>query len=468
MTARNTLSLAAAAALAIVATAGCARKSGTLIPYPPITDPVVFQDTFGAQVDYQAFLGSKLDAVTIDTSVKHAGTASLKVTVPATGDPSGAYAGGAFTTTQARELSANTALTFWAKGSTAATLDIAGLGNDNTGTSRYTAGWSGIPLDTTWTKYIVPIPLPEKLTSEKGLFFFAEGPENGQGYTIWFDDVMFENVPGITNPRPSMTTRSVSSFVGGTLAVQGTQVIFDVQGTDETIGCEPGYFTFSSSADSVVKVAATGDLLVVGPGTASVTARLGTVDATGTVNVNALQLPPMPAPTPTVPAADVLRFAFHRVTLPRVISLFSNAYVNVPVDTWSAPWDVADVADVRIAGNDTKVYTGLGYAGIEFTSPTIDATAMTHFHIDVWVSVGAMFKVKLVDFGADGAYGGGDDREQELTFNSGTTPAMVPGTWSSLDLPLSSFTNLTTRGHLAQLILSGASTVFVDNVYFHK
>jgi hypothetical protein len=78
-----------------------------------------------------------------------------------------------------------------------------------------------------------------------------------------------------------------------------------------------------------------------------------------------------------------------------------------------------------------------------------------------------MFKVKLVDFGANGIYGG-DDKEQELTFNSGTTPAMVPGTWSSLDIPLADFTNLTTRGHLAQLILSGASTVFVDNVYFHR
>jgi len=45
----------------------------------------------------------------------------------------------------------------------------------------------------------------------------------------------------------------------------------------------------------------------------------------------------------------------------------------------------------------------------------------------------------------------------------------VTGTWLQLDLPLSSFTGLTNRGHLAQLILSSSTaTVFVDNVYFHK
>ena len=35
--------------------------------------------------------------------------------------------------------------------------------------------------------------------------------------------------------------------------------------------------------------------------------------------------------------------------------------------------------------------------------------------------------------------------------------------------PLSSFVNLTTRSHLAQLILSGdVGTLYVDNIYFHN
>lgn len=155
-----------------------------------------------------------------------------------------------------------------------------------------------------------------------------------------------------------------------------------------------------------------------------------------------------------------------------VISLFSNAYTNVPVDTWSAGWDQADVADVQIAGDDVKLYTNLAFAGIEFTSQTVDATAMTHFHIDIWTpdptASPAVFKIKLVDFGADGAWSGGDDVEHELVFDAASTPALQTGTWVSFDIPLSNFTGLTTKAHLAQLIISGdPNTVYVDNVYFY-
>lgn len=172
----------------------------------------------------------------------------------------------------------------------------------------------------------------------------------------------------------------------------------------------------------------------------------------------AIEGPEAPAPTPTYAANSV-------------ISLFSNAYSNVTVDTWSAAWDVADVADIEINGNDTKLYTNLTFAGIEFTSQPINATGMSHFHMDIWTptSMPAVFKVKLVDFGANGVWSGGDDVEHELTFDATTTPALVSDAWVSLDIPLSSFTGLTTTGHLAQLIISGTlGTVYVDNVLFRS
>ena len=101
--------------------------------------------------------------------------------------------------------------------------------------------------------------------------------------------------------------------------------------------------------------------------------------------------PSVAAPTPTYAAGDV-------------ISLFSNAYTNRTVDTWSASWDQADVSDVQIGGNDVKKYTNLVFSGIEFTSATVNATAMTHFSFAVWtpdpVVTASEFKVKLVDFGA--------------------------------------------------------------------
>ena len=81
----------------------------------------------------------------------------------------------------------------------------------------------------------------------------------------------------------------------------------------------------------------------------------------------------------------------------------------MPVDTWSAAWDNANVADVLIAGNDTKVYTNLVFSGTEFTSTTVDASTMENFHIDIWTPDATTFHIKLVDFGANGSYGGGDD-----------------------------------------------------------
>jgi hypothetical protein len=57
-----------------------------------------------------------------------------------------------------------------------------------------------------------------------------------------------------------------------------------------------------------------------------------------------------------------------------------------------------------------------------------------------------------------------DDVEFELSY----TPVLSQ--WNSYDIPLSAFTGLTNRAHIAQLILSGnppaAGIVFVDNVYF--
>jgi hypothetical protein len=40
------------------------------------------------------------------------------------------------------------------------------------------------------------------------------------------------------------------------------------------------------------------------------------------------------------------------------------------------------------------------FCGIEATSKPINASAMTHFHTDIWSSDLTEFKVKLVDFGA--------------------------------------------------------------------
>ncbi|MDN3642281.1 hypothetical protein QWY87_06190 [Lutimonas halocynthiae] len=164
--------------------------------------------------------------------------------------------------------------------------------------------------------------------------------------------------------------------------------------------------------------------------------------------------PTTAAPAPGVAAANV-------------ISMFSDAYDDVTVDTWRTDWSSATLEDVAVDGNATKKYSALDFVGIETVTAQIDATLMTQFHLDVWSADFTEFKVKLVDFGADGGFGGGDDVEHEITI---TSPAQ--GEWVSLDLDLSDFTGLTTRANIAQIIFvgvpTGNNTVYVDNVYFHN
>ena len=138
-----------------------------------------------------------------------------------------------------------------------------------------------------------------------------------------------------------------------------------------------GAFTYMSSNTSVATISGS-TVTIVGGGTSTITATQAAsgIYGSGSITANLVVTGPSPtiaAATPTKLAADV-------------ISLYSNAYTNVPVDTWSASWDVADVADVTIAGNDNKKYTNLTYAGIEFTSTVINATTMTNFHMDVWTA----------------------------------------------------------------------------------
>jgi hypothetical protein len=170
--------------------------------------------------------------------------------------------------------------------------------------------------------------------------------------------------------------------------------------------------------------------------------------------------PEVAAPAPTQDAADV-------------ISMFSDAYDDEPVDTWRTDWSAATLADIEVAGNATKEYTNLDFVGIEMVSAPLDISGMTHMHIDVWTPNADSFLLKLVDFGGDGA-GGGNDTEGPITFNAGSTPPLTKGGWVSLDILLTDMQSagLGALTDINQLIFAatpaGSATVYVDNVYFYN
>lgn len=149
------------------------------------------------------------------------------------------------------------------------------------------------------------------------------------------------------------------------------------------------------------------------------------------------------------------------------ISLFSDVADDVTVDTWRTSWSVADYEEVTFGGILSKHYSNLNYVGVETVANQLDITNMTHLHLDVYTTNATTFRVKLVDFGPDGGFAGGDDTEHEVVFEN-----LPQNEWVSLDIPLSEFAGLTTREHISQLIFSaapaGSANVYVTNIYFHN
>jgi endoglucanase len=177
------------------------------------------------------------------------------------------------------------------------------------------------------------------------------------------------------------------------------------------------------------------------------------------------------APTPPArPAADVK-------------SIFSNAYAPIAVlnyagadgplndNTYNTSWCGASTSLVSINGNDTNRIIGLGCEGVAFLSARFDATSFTNFHMDIWTDTPTQdksFNVKFSNW--NGGAGEANAIEYSVT-NANFLPAVNPGTWISLDIPLANFIaiNGASRNDLAQFVItSNLGTVFYDNVYLHK
>lgn len=206
-------------------------------------------------------------------------------------------------------------------------------------------------------------------------------------------------------------------------------------------------FNFSASIGMTI------DQIVIFPDFSPIPRTYGSVNYFDNITFGAAQAVPAPAtaaPDPTVAAANV-------------ISLYNGTYPGVPVDTWRTSWSEAAYQEVMIQGNPTHKYSNLNFVGIETVLNQINISGMTHFNLNVWSADFTQFRIKLVDFGANAGYGGGDDTEHELTY---ATPAQ--NQWITYHIPLTDFANLTGRQHIAQLIFStnNSATVYIDNIYF--
>jgi hypothetical protein len=276
--------------------------------------------------------------------------------------------------------------------------------------------------------------------------------DGGSGGTIYVDNLYFWKSPAAAG-TPVIGALTVPSKYTG-------DAPFDL--IDPTSD-SPGAFSYTSSNTSVATISGR-TVTIIGAGTSTITANqaasgsylAGSVSATLVVTAK----PTVAAPTPPNRNAG------------DVISLFSDVYANVPIDSWSATWDDSSYEDVQIAGDNTKKIAFTNFIGVDFSGPGnhLDASAMTNFHIDIWTATPTLdksFNLKLSQ------WSGGTKEASFIEFSTtnASNPALPrtnPGTWISLDIPLTSWTS-GLRDDIAQFIISSnLGEVYVDNIYFYK
>ncbi|MEL6989372.1 MAG: hypothetical protein AAGK97_16290, partial [Bacteroidota bacterium] len=135
-----------------------------------------------------------------------------------------------------------------------------------------------------------------------------------------------------------------------------------------------------------------------------------------------------------------------------VISIFSDAFTNVEGSNLNPNWGQATVVtELEIEGNNTLMYTGLNYQGIELGSAQ-DVSEMEFLHINYWTANSTDLKVFLISSGP-----------VEVSF-----PLDIPTSgWGSAVIPLSNF-NPVNDTDIIQFKFEGNGDIYLDNIYFFK
>jgi len=419
--------------------------------------------------------GSKFTAWTVDQTVSYKGNASMRFDVPNSDDPEGNFAGAIFRVDGAgRDLSGYDALTFWAKASQGVSISEFGFGEDFY-PNKYITTLTNVSLGTAWAKYIIPIPDASKLVNEKGMFRYSAGSQgtNNKGYTFWIDELKFEKLGTIGNPRPKI--------MGGVDVIQQTYIGAKIElstkdipltdtfnmasGLNQTVLVAPSYFTFLSSNTNVATVNELGVVSVIGIGTATITASLNNVVAIGSLKIDA-GAAFVNAPNPSLPQLNVN-------------SIYSNFYSGVTglnPGIFAGP-NTSNISIQTFGNNQHLSYQSIDYVGIGWTG-TVNVSNKTMIHLDIQLknTAASDLRIELKDFGPDNIdnnYGAGNDSAGGYILSY----QLVQDNWVSIDIPLNQFTlstggggsglfNLNNLGFVIFVSNNGASFL-VDNIYFY-
>lgn len=140
-----------------------------------------------------------------------------------------------------------------------------------------------------------------------------------------------------------------------------------------------------------------------------------------------------------------------------VISIFSDAYTNIPNTNFNPYWQQSSwFYSVQVGGNEVLEYENFNYQGIEIGSK-VNASAMQYLHIDLWTPNETSLSISPISQSTG-------EKAVQLT------PIKL-NEWNSYDIPLSSFTiqglSMADILHL-KFVGSGKSIIYLDNIYFYK
>lgn len=463
-------------------------EDAVLASFPTTADiftdnPVGLTDDFF--ISFDPAVGANTAGFGTDENISFRGTSSIRIDVPSPSDPEGNFIGGIFKDRgEGRDLSGYDALTFWAKGTLTGNIEV-GFGTDFI-SDTYPVS-SKIQLTTGWRKYTIPIPDPSLLTQERGLFLFSAGSfdilgndnvadatsfSDNTGYTFWIDELKFEKLgttkllfPFILNQEEVVK----DNLTGATEIIDGLGARYSLEnGQSISVKVSKSYFSFLSSDTNVATVNSSGEVAVVGEGSATISATLTNQIAKGSLTINSLGSFEN-APTPTQPAENV-------------ISIYSDSYTSVTGFNPGifAGGNTQNISIQTFAGNNLVNYESIDFVGIGWNG-SVDVTSKTMVHLDVQLTSapGSNLVLELIDFGPD------NDPSNNLTNTGGDGTAggnnisnrLVQNEWVSIDLPLNTFTlptggggfgnpNRANIGFVVFVSNSGASFL-VDNIYFY-
>lgn len=196
----------------------------------------------------------------------------------------------------------------------------------------------------------------------------------------------------------------------------------------------------------------------------NITGVKGTVGGGGGNTVNP---PTSMAPTPPARPAN------------STVSVYGDAY-GTAAGLNNVPWDdPSTLTEENHAGGDVlkAEFLNGNFFGSDLGT-VADASAMTYFHIDVWISddftAGQVLNFKLSNHNPGDGSLTGETNAYEYTYAVGANDSQ---TWVSIDVPVTDWNNVETQPgfsdiqYLTQFLITSSGTIdviYMDNFYFHQ